>query len=161
MTWGDLEQLIDASNLTLRTYAVLKAFSRHVNPPDEKRAYPDNMIVWPSMEALMDLSRSSQTMVQRAKHALVVNGILELAAPAGRGRTPRYRINEQKIQRDEAALERQQQRRQRRQKGHTDAEKGRIGATLSDQKDGSDATLFGLKGPAGAFAQKPTVLMFC
>jgi hypothetical protein len=117
MTWGDLEQLVDASDLSLRTHAVLRAYTKHINPPTDQRPYPENMIIWPSMEAVVDLSRCSQSMVQRAKHELVTKGILELVANPGRGHTPRYRVNEQKIQRDEAVLERQQQRRERRHKG--------------------------------------------
>jgi hypothetical protein len=124
MTWGDLEQIVDASDLSLRTHAVLRAYTKHINPPIEARPYPENMIVWPSMEAVVDLSRCSQAMVQRAKHELVTKGILELVGKPGRGRTPRYRVNEQKIQRDEAVLERQQQRRERWGKGSHGPEGG-------------------------------------
>jgi hypothetical protein len=122
MTWGDLEQIVDASDLSLRTHAVLRAYTKYVNPPTDKRPYPENMLVWPSMEAVVDLSRCSRDMVQRAKHELVTKGILELVGHPGRGKTPRYRVNEQKIQRDEAVLERQQQRRARREKGSQEPE---------------------------------------
>jgi hypothetical protein len=122
MTWGDLEQTIDTSDLSRRNRTVLKAFSTHVNPPTLKRPYPENCDTWPSMATLMDATRYSVDTIQRAKHELLTHGILELVAPAcrgpgGKGRSPRYRINAQKLQRDDAAWERQMARRARRQKG--------------------------------------------
>jgi hypothetical protein len=129
MTWADLETIIDTSDLSQRNYTVLKAFSRHVNPPIPKRPYPNNLIVWPGMDTLMERAHCSLETVQAAKQALGKAGILELVAPAGRGRPPRYRINEQKIPRNDAAWERHIQRQERHQKGRgavdPEPEKGR------------------------------------
>jgi hypothetical protein len=69
MTWGSLEQRIDASDLSRRNRLVLKAFSVHVNPPSKRRPYPDNMLVWPGLESLMDFTRYSLDTVQAAKRA--------------------------------------------------------------------------------------------
>jgi hypothetical protein len=126
MTWPALEKIIDKSNLSLLPYAVLKAFSRHVNAPSDERPYPLNMVIWPAMETLADHARCSVYMVQRAKQALVKDGILEPVENQGpwRRHTPRYQINKEKIQQDDAALERERQRQARRHKSRHPPEAG-------------------------------------
>jgi hypothetical protein len=157
MTWGDLERRIDTSDLSRRNRTVLKAFSVHVNRPTKARPYPINMLTWPGMETLMDLTHYSRDTIQAAKRELVQDGILEPVAPAcraqgGRGRAPRYRINEQKIQRDEVAWERQQQRRTLRQTGthpvDPKPEKGRENTDSFAEKGRENADPFPEKGYA-------------
>src|SRR5687768_4931594 len=157
VTWGDLEQIIDASDLTRRNRTVLKAFSIHVNRPTPRRPYPENCKVWPSMETLMDATRYSLDTIQRAKRELLKNGILELVTPAcrgpgGNGRTPRYYIHSQKIPPDDAVLQRQTARRERcrhaRQSTPTDSEKGRQNPDHCGEKSAQNTDPFPGKGYA-------------
>jgi hypothetical protein len=116
MTCPDLERRIDESDLSSRNRLVLHAYTRHVNPPTAKRPASDHLIVWPSMEELMDVTAYSLDTIGHAKRELLDKSILEPVPGEGswHRHIPRYRINPEKIQRNEAAIERRSARRQRR-----------------------------------------------
>ena len=100
----------------------------------------------------MDVSRYGVDTVRAAKRELLQHGILEPVEGEGpwRRHTPRYRINEQKLQRDEAAWARQTTRRARREKGRAAAdpepEKGREISDLFPGKGREIPQPFGEKG---------------